>query len=327
MPRITRQLPNWASFSDRNSPRQNTSVTKVFRCDNSNRSSKFSARLRVDRPKERFLRSSVIKGMSQQHHPYTTLTLAYDGAIATVTLNRPDKRNAISHELIEEIHLALQEIEASPAQVLILTGSGVAFCSGMDLDNLRQLTKLTADENRADSERMAHMFRALYGFPKVTIAAVNGPAIAGGCGLATLCDFTLASSESKFGYTEVRIGFVPAIVSAFLLHQVGEKHARDLLLTGRIIGADEAFRIGLANEVVAPDKLLERARELAASLLQNSPASLLTTKRLLRRYASAELGRQIAAAVDENARIRTTSDFREGVSSFLEKRNPRWTGK
>src|SRR5271169_5484682 len=265
--------------------------------------------------------------MSQLHHPYTALTLAYDGPIATVTLNRPDKRNAISYELIEEIHQVLHDVETSPAQVLILTGAGVAFCSGMDLDDVRELTKLSADENRADSERMARMFRALYEFPKVTIAAVNGPAIAGGCGLATLCDFTLASSESKFGYTEVRIGFVPAIVSAFLLHQVGEKHARDLLLTGRIIGADEAFRIGLANEVVAPDKLLERARELAASLLQNSPASLLATKRLLKKYSSAELDQQVAAAVEENARIRTTADFQEGVSSFLEKRRPRWTGK
>ena len=167
----------------------------------------------------------------------------------------------------------------------------------------------------------------MYEFPKVTIAAVNGAAVAGGCGLATLCDFTLASSEAKFGYTEVRIGFVPAIVSAFLLRQVGEKQARDLLLTGRIIGAEEAFRMGLVNEIVAPDKLLGRARDLAASLLSNSPASLLATKRLLKRYASESLDREIAAAVEENARIRRTADFREGVSSFLEKRNPRWTGK
>jgi methylglutaconyl-CoA hydratase len=145
--------------------------------------------------------------------------------------------------------------------------------------------------------------------------------------LATLCDFTLASSEAKFGYTEVRIGFVPAIVSAFLLRQIGEKHARDLLLTGRIIGANEAFRMGLVNEIVAPEKLLERARDLAAGLLNNSPASLLATKRLLKRYASENLDREIAAAVEENASIRGTTDFREGVSSFLEKRNPRWTGK
>jgi methylglutaconyl-CoA hydratase len=259
--------------------------------------------------------------------PYSTLTLDYDGALAILTLNRPDKRNAISYELIDELLSALGEVETSPAQILLLTGAGKAFCSGMDLDNLRSITRRTEAENRADSQRMAHLFRTLYEFPKPTIAAVNGAAVAGGCGLATLCDFTLASTAAKFGYTEVRIGFVPAIVSTFLLRQVGEKHARDLLLTGRIIEAEEAFRIGLANELVAPDKLLERARELAANLLQNSPASLLATKRLLRRYSSAELGEQVAAAVDQNAHIRTTADFREGVSSFLEKRDPRWTGE
>ena len=266
--------------------------------------------------------------MSQRPRPeYTTLTLEGDGPLAILTLNRPEKRNAISYELIDELVRALQEVEKSEAQILILTGAGKAFCSGMDLDNLRAITERSPDENRADSQRMAHLFRSLYDFPKVTIAAVNGPAIAGGCGLATLGDFTLASSEASFGYTEVRIGFVPAIVSTFLLRQVGEKHARDLLLTGRIVSADEAFRMGLANEVVAPDKLQERARELASTLLQNSPASLLATKRLLRKYSTSELDQQIDTAVDENARIRTTADFHEGVNSFLEKRRPRWTGK
>jgi len=265
--------------------------------------------------------------MSHEQTSYTTLILDYEGPLAIVTLNRPDKRNAISYELINELLRALGEVESSPAQIMVLTGAGRAFCSGMDLDNLRSIVGRTREENRIDSETMALLFRTLYEFPKVTISAVNGPAIAGGCGLATLCDFTLASTEAKFGYTEVRIGFVPAIVSTFLLRQVGEKHARDLLLTGRIIAADEAFRMGLVNEIIAPDKLMERARELAATLLQDSPASLLATKRLLKTYASVELGPQVAAAIEENARIRTTEDFREGVSSFLEKRNPRWTGK
>jgi methylglutaconyl-CoA hydratase len=259
---------------------------------------------------------------------YSTLTLDRKGPVAVLTLNRPDKRNAISYELIDELLRALSDVQDSPdSQVLIVTGAGRAFCSGMDLDNLRRLAKRSEQENFGDSQTMARLFRALYEFPKVTIAAVNGPAIAGGCGLATLCDFTLASSEAKFGYTEVRIGFVPAIVSAFLLRQVGEKQARDLLLTGRIIGAEEAFRLGLVNEVVAPDHLLQRARALANSLLENSPASLAATKRLLKYYAAPELDTRIADAVDENARIRTTTDFHEGITSFLEKRKPQWRGK
>jgi methylglutaconyl-CoA hydratase len=133
--------------------------------------------------------------------------------------------------------------------------------------------------------------------------------------------------EAKFGYTEVRIGFVPAIVSSILVWQVGHKVARDLLLSGRLFDAAEAHRYGLVNEIVETDKLIARARELAAQLMENSPSSLLATKRLINGFISAQLDGQIAEAIEENARIRTTDDFREGISSFLEKRKPRWTGR
>ena len=258
---------------------------------------------------------------------FTNIQLAYDAGLATITLNRPDKRNAISFELIDDLLRAFDEVAKSDAIILILTGAGKAFCSGMDLDNLKALIGRSAEQNLQDSEAMVRLFRALYEFPKVTIAAVNGAAVAGGTGLALLCDFTLAVSDAKFGYTEVRIGFVPAIVSTFLLRQVGEKQARDLLLTGRLFGAEEALRLGLINEVVPADKLVVRARELAAQLMENSPTSLRATKQLLTDHARAELDSQIAAAVRENAAIRSTADFREGVTSFLEKRKPVWSGK
>jgi len=258
---------------------------------------------------------------------YKTIQLAYDTGVATITLNRPDKRNAISFELIDDLLGALHEVETSDAIVLILTGSGKAFSSGLDLENLKALIGRSPEQNLQDSETMVRLFRSLYEFSKVTIAAVNGAAIAGGTGLALLCDFTLAVPEAKFGYTEVRIGFVPAIVSTFLLRQVGEKHARDLLLTGRIIGADEAERMGLINEIVPPENLMARARELAALLMENSPASLRATKKLLSDHARPELDEQIESAVRENAAIRTTADFREGITSFLEKRKPVWSGK
>jgi methylglutaconyl-CoA hydratase len=258
---------------------------------------------------------------------YNTIQVVYDAGIAIITLNRPEKRNAISFELIDDLLRALDEVAQSPAQVVILTGAGNAFCSGMDLENLRALIGRAPEQNLKDSQTMARLFRSLYEYPKVTIAAVNGPAIAGGTGLALLCDFTLAVPNATFGYTEVRIGFVPAIVSTFLLRQVGEKRARDLLLTGRIIGAEEAARMGLVNEMVAPEKLMQRARELAALLMENSPLSLRMTKRLLNEHARVELDVQIDAAVRENAAIRSTADFREGIASFLEKRKPRWSGK
>jgi methylglutaconyl-CoA hydratase len=256
---------------------------------------------------------------------YSTIELAYDSGIAILTLNRPDKRNAISFELIDDLLRALDEVRKSPTHVLILTGAGKAFCSGMDLENLKQLSGRTLEQNRHDSETMARLFGALYDFPKPTIAAVNGAAIAGGTGLATLCDFTLAVPEAKFGFTEVRIGFLPAIVSTFLLRQIGEKHARDLLLTGRLFDAQEAHRLGLVNEVVPLENLMPRARELAAQLMENSPTSLAFTKRLLTDHAKLDLDRQIAAAIRENAEIRNTPDFGEGISSFLEKRKPRWS--
>lgn len=258
---------------------------------------------------------------------YNTLVIREEGAIATITFNRPEKRNAISYELIDELLSVLAVLEKNAAQLVILTGAGKAFCSGMDLDNLRNITSRSAAENLKDSQTVAKLLRTLYDFPKVTIAAVNGAAIAGGCGLATLCDFTIASTEAKFGYTEVRIGFTPAIVSSFLVLQIGEKQARDLLFTGKIIDADEAFRLGLITEVVAPDQLMGRVQQLCEELLQNSPASLVATKELLNSFSAAELDRQIESSMRANAEIRTTEDFREGVTSFLEKRKPKWSGR
>jgi methylglutaconyl-CoA hydratase len=267
---------------------------------------------------------SVIQGLRMN---YKTLQLAFDAGFATITLNRPDKRNAISYELIADLLRALEEVKTSAARVLIITGAGKAFCSGMDLDNLKSLIGRTPEQNIEDSRTMVSLFRSIFEFPKPTIAAVNGAAIAGGTGLALLCDFTLAVPEAKFGYTEVRIGFVPAIVSTFLLRQVGEKIARDLLLTGRIFEAEEALRIGLITQIVPQEKLMERTRELATQLMENSPVSLAFTKRLLTDHGRAELDAQIEAAIRENAGIRSTHDFREGISSFLEKRKPQWTGE
>ncbi len=259
--------------------------------------------------------------------PHRNLKLEIEGRIATLTLNRPEKRNAISRAMMDELLAALDEVFAGPARVVILAGAGKAFCAGMDLEELKALATQTPEQHLEDSRRIAGLLRSVYTFPKPLIAAVNGPAIAGGCGLATLADFTLAAPEATFGYTEVRIGFMPAIVSVFLLRQVGEKHARDLLLTGRIIGADEAYRLGLVNEIVPSEKLLDRARELASALFEASPTSLVHTKRLLREVAAPDLEIQLEHAIAENARIRSTADFREGLASFLEKRKPQWRGE
>src|SRR5215470_6229236 len=210
-----------------------------------------------------------------------TVTYSEAENIATIVLNRPVKRNAISYELIDDLLAALKQAAASSARIVILTGAGKAFCAGMDMANLKELIGRNDEQNHKDSQTMAGLFRSLYDFPKPTIAAVNGPALAGGTGLATLCDFTLAAPEATFGYTEVKIGFVPGIVSSYLIANVGEKRARELLLTGRVFGAEEARDLGLVTEIVPLEKLMHRARELAAQLLEHSPASLRVTKELL----------------------------------------------
>jgi methylglutaconyl-CoA hydratase len=257
---------------------------------------------------------------------YSTLLLETTNGIATITLNRPEKRNAISAQMIADLLAALSEIERSPARVAIITGNGKAFCSGMDLEMLSAISKQSPEQNLEDSRRMATMFRRMWAFPKPLIAAVNGPALAGGCGIAMLCDFTIASADARFGYTEVRMGFIPALVSLFVRRQIGDKAARDLLLTGRIVEPAEAKAMGVISEIVAADRLLARAREVAETLLAASPTSLARTKKLLRNSSAAEVDADIERAIAENASIRATPDFREGLAAFLEKRKPVWRG-
>jgi len=209
---------------------------------------------------------------------YETLTLEFTGQLATLTLNRPDKRNAINSRMVSEMQSALDEIENGHSRVAIITGAGKSFCAGMDLEMLSDIANQSSAENMDDSRRMGKMFRRIWSFSKPLIAAVNGAALAGGCGIATLCDFTLAVPEAKFGYTEVKIGFLPAIVSVFLTRQIGDKQARNLLLTGRLVEAAEALRLGLITEMVPRERLMQRAHELADVLIAASPVSLTRAK-------------------------------------------------
>jgi len=255
---------------------------------------------------------------------YQTILVEDSGHIRTITLNRPERRNAMTPEMQGELFHVFENTASSDCRVLVLKGAGDAFCSGLDLSVLQSMNDKSAAEYRTDAERIARLFLALYELPIPTIAAVNGPAIAGGAGLATICDFTLATPSSKFGFTEARIGFVPALVSAFLTVRIGGKHVRDLLLTGRIIDAEEAFRIGLVNEVVAQEELSQRLHILAETLIANSPQSLKATKRLMAAQHKAWLDLAVAQALEANALSRETADFREGVTAFLEKRKPVW---
>jgi methylglutaconyl-CoA hydratase len=256
---------------------------------------------------------------------YSTILVADEARVRTITLNRPERRNAMTPEMQSELIDGLDNAARSNCRVVVLRGAGDAFCSGLDLSALQSMREKSAADIRADTERIARLFRTLYELPKPTIAAVHGAAIAGGTGLATICDFTLAVPAAKFGYTEVRIGFVPALVSAFLALQIGDKRSRDLLLTARLFDAAEAHRLGLVNEVVNPEALDDRVRSLTQVLLANSPASLAATKRLLAAQNKAWLDHAINLALETNAKARETDDFKEGLAAFLEKRKPTWS--
>jgi len=255
---------------------------------------------------------------------FKTILVADSGPIRTITLNRPARRNAMTPEMQMELIEALDETASSAARLVILTGAGGAFCSGLDLSVLKEMQNSSPADHHNEAERVARLFLALHDLPMPTIAAVEGPAIAGGCGLAIICDFTVAARSATFGFTEVRIGFVPAIVSVFLSLIAGQKINRDLLLTGRIVNADEALRLGLITSVVAEDQLAASVNSLAQTLLANSPQSLAITKRLFNERHAAFLDKAILAAVDAYTEVRSSSDLREGLAAFIEKRKPNW---
>jgi methylglutaconyl-CoA hydratase len=255
---------------------------------------------------------------------FSTILVTENEGVRTITLNRPERRNAMTPEMQLELITAMEEASAG-SRVVVFKGAGDAFCSGLDLSVLQSLNDKSAAAHRADAERIAKLFRTLYELPLPTIAAVHGAAIAGGTGLATICDFTLAVPTARFGYTEARIGFVPALVSAFLALQIGDKRARDLLLTSRFFDAAEAYRLGLVNEVVAPEELDDRVHALAQLLIANSPDSLTGTKRLMAAQNKPWLDAAIALGMEANAHARETADFKEGIAAFLEKRKPVWS--
>jgi methylglutaconyl-CoA hydratase len=258
---------------------------------------------------------------------YATLEVKEADGIHTITLNRPERRNALNPQMIAEVTHAVGEAGTCSCGVVVVTGAGTAFCAGLDLEHLKSLGFQRPEDQRAEAESIMWMMRRLYELTKPTIAAVNGPAIAGGTGLATLCDFTLAEPHARFGYTEVRIGFIPAIVSVFLLEMIGEKKAKELLLSGRVLDAEEARSLGLVNEVVPAGELIPRVNALAALLLKNSPESMSAVKKLLSSFAKERLDRDLARAMRWNEKTRNSVDFREGLQAFLEKREPVWPSR
>jgi methylglutaconyl-CoA hydratase len=256
---------------------------------------------------------------------YQHLETAHDNdGIGRIWLNRPEKRNALNRTLVEELReaaLAMQSDEA--IRVVVIGGRGSAFCAGADLDYLRRMAEFTLQDNMEDSQALATTLQTLYSLSKPTIARVHGPAIAGGAGLATVCDIVIAAEEATFGYTEVRIGFVPAIVMAFLLRKSTQMRVRELLLSGRIIGAEEAWEKGLVTKVVGggEEGLDAYVSEVAGSIAKASPSGVRLTKEMLTALDGMSLDAGLDYASRMNALARMTPDCQEGIARFLKKQS------
>ena len=248
------------------------------------------------------------------------LEIREQGGIATVRLNRPEKRNALSPALLTEIHAAFSDLGArKDISVIILEGAGKAFCAGADLEYLEHMSGFSIQENHQDSLHLKTAFHAVYTCPKPVIAKVHGPAIAGGCGLASICDFIIAGESAIFGYSEVKIGFIPAIVMVYLLRKIGDTKARRLLLSAENIPAIEAERIGLITQCVPDGQLEETVRTLADTLQKNSSSSMALTKDMLANLHGMSLEAGLNHAASMNAFTRMTDDCKQGIQSFLTK--------
>ena len=248
------------------------------------------------------------------------------GPTATLTLNRPDKRNALNAALVGDLKGALAETaEDDDVRTVVLTGAGSAFSAGADLASLEALQEASPEENLADSEHLAALFEQIYRHPKPVIAKINGHAIGGGAGLAAVCDFSLIAEEARVGFTEVKIGFVPAIVMVFVRRKLGETAARDLLLRGRLLSGTEAAEVGLVTRAMPEGRLDARAEELADEMAtETSPAAVRLTKEALAQTGGMGLSEALGYATRLNAFARSTDDCRAGVRAFLEKRDPPW---
>ena len=254
------------------------------------------------------------------------VTYHCENRIGFITMIRAEKRNALNPQLVEELKIAFSTAEKDEkCKVIVLQAKGQVFCAGADLKYLQSLQSFSHQENVADSSSLMQLFKQIYSLDKVVIAKIQGHAIAGGCGLASVCDLSIASDEAKLSYSEVKIGFVPAIVSVFLLRKIGESKTKELLLSGKTLSAKEAVSIGLINQVVSNDILDDTVQNLSEKLChQTSVQSLSITKKLIANLQNMSLEDGLNFAVEENAKTRLSEDCKKGISSFLNKEKINW---
>ena len=257
--------------------------------------------------------------------PYQHLDRTDDGAVTTVTLARPDSHNALNESLIEELTRCFEEIsEDDRVRVVVLAGEGSSFCAGADIGYMRETASFSYEENLEDARRLAMMYWTIDECPKPLVARVQGAAMGGGAGLLAVADVAVADSETRFAFSEVRLGIAPATISPFVVRKVGASHARSLFVTGERFDAERAREIGLVHEVVSSDGLDEAVDEKVGELLQGGPVAQATMKALLRRLETTEPMEAPGLTARVTSELRTGEEGQEGLTAFIEKREPRW---
>ncbi|MCY4418220.1 MAG: enoyl-CoA hydratase-related protein [Cytophagales bacterium] len=249
--------------------------------------------------------------------------------MALITLCRSEKRNAFSFSMVDKLCRTLRDIQNEPkAKLAIIKAEGNVFSAGADLKELQEMQEETFEENIANANRWTDLFQMLNSFPKMVIAQVEGPAMGGGCGLVSACDFAFATSRAVFSCPEVKIGFIPSIVMFFLVQRVGEAWAKEIMLAAEPLSARRAFEIGLINAVVDGD-IFEHTKDFAQRLIKgNSSQSMETTKHMISRIQNMPVEDALRYAAEMNANARISEECREGVSSFMEDGEPPdWTHK
>jgi methylglutaconyl-CoA hydratase len=252
----------------------------------------------------------------------TRIRLLTDGAIGRVVLARPEKKNALDRQAADDLFAALAQFEGDASiRAIHLAADGDDFCAGADLEALERTLEAGTEVHRADAEALGRVFLAIRALMKPVVCSVRGRALAGGAGLATACDIVLAHEDAEFGYPEVRVGFVPAMVMTMLRRAVGEKHAADLVLTGRVINAEEAERIGLVSRVVPAATFDDEVDATLQQIARAPTTALALTKWLFYKLDSLSFDDGVAAGVVTNVEARSTDDFKKGVRRFTERRS------
>ncbi|HZV77699.1 MAG TPA: enoyl-CoA hydratase-related protein [Candidatus Babeliales bacterium] len=250
-----------------------------------------------------------------------SVQIAIRDGIARVTLARPDVRNAFNAEVIERLHEAFVEITAADdVRAVVLAGEGKVFCGGADINWMRSSLDLAFDANLGDAERMSDMYRAIDNCPKPVVGRIQGAALGGGAGLAAVCDIAIVSDETIFGFTEVKLGIIPAVISPFVLAKIGASHARALFLTGERFAADRAREIGLVHQVVAPSELDDAVERCLSELRTAGPSAIAAAKLLVHRVIDNSYQASRAITTAAIARQRVSPEGQEGLRAFLERR-------